>query len=116
MYVDVIGEKVLHEGENELLKTRSIFVAVGRDDVVELAEPLESATPVADYIDANHHGMFRPVWLQVEDLAAASRYLVAKGVAARIEDPTTFLSDPRRRTVSTGVSRRRAYRTTPPSW
>ena len=42
MYVDVIGGTVLHEGENELLRTRSIFVAVGRDDVVELAEPLES--------------------------------------------------------------------------
>ena len=24
--------KVLHEGENELLKTRSIFVAIGRDE------------------------------------------------------------------------------------
>ena len=34
------------------------------------------------------------VWLQVEDLAAASRYLASKGVAGRIEDPTTFLSDP----------------------
>ena len=66
---------------------------MGRDDVVELAEPLESATPVADYIDANHHGMFA-VWLQVEDLAAASRYLASKGVAARVEDSTTFLSDP----------------------
>jgi hypothetical protein len=30
----------------------------------------------------------------VDDLAAASRYLTSKGVAARFEDSTTFLSDP----------------------
>ena len=113
MYVDVIGGKVLHEGENELLRTRSIFVAVGRDDVVELAEPLESATPVADYIDANHHGMFA-VWLQVDDLAAASRYLASKGVAARVEDGDHVpLRSLPRRTVSTGVSRPPRSRTTP---
>jgi hypothetical protein len=75
------------------LKTRSIFVAVGRDDVVELAEPLESGTPVADYLDVNHHGLFS-VSLQVEDLAAATRYLTAKGIEARIEDSETFVSDP----------------------
>jgi len=93
MYVDVIGGTVLDEGENDLLKTRSIFVAVGRDDVVELAEPLESATPIADYVDANHHGLFS-VWLQVDDLGAAARYLSSKGIEAREQDAQTFLSDP----------------------
>lgn len=93
MYVDVIGGTVLHEGENDVLKTHSIYVAVGRDDVVELAEPLESGTPIADYLDVNHHGMFA-VWLQVEDLAGAARYLKSKGVEARVEDGVTFLSDP----------------------
>jgi hypothetical protein len=93
VYVDVIGGTVLHEGENDLLKTRSIFVAVGRDDVVELAEPLESATPIADYVDEHHSGLFS-VWLQVEDLGAATRYLTSKDIAARNEDATTFLSDP----------------------
>jgi catechol 2,3-dioxygenase-like lactoylglutathione lyase family enzyme len=93
LYVDVIGGKVLHEGENELLKTRSIFVAVGFDDIVELVEPLESGTPVADYLDANHHGLFS-VTLQVEDLGDATRYLKSKEIAARIEDGSTYLSDP----------------------
>ncbi|MDQ1430061.1 MAG: hypothetical protein QOF40_663 [Actinomycetota bacterium] len=93
MYVDVIGGTVLHEAENELLKTRSIFVAVGRDDVVELAEPLESTTPIADYLEVNHHGLFS-VALQVEDLAAATRYLATKGIEPRVEDSTTFVSDP----------------------
>ena len=93
MYVDVIGGTVLHEAQNDLLKTRSTFVAVGHDDVVELAEPLESGTPVADYLDQNHHGLFS-VSLQVEDLGAAVRYLKSKGIEARAEDSETFVSDP----------------------
>ena len=68
LYLNVIGGTLLHEGEDDLLRTRSAYVAVGRDDVVELAEPLEAGTPIADYVEANHHGLFA-VWLQVEDLA-----------------------------------------------
>jgi catechol 2,3-dioxygenase-like lactoylglutathione lyase family enzyme len=93
IYVDVIGGKVIHEGQNDLLKTRSIYVAVGHDDIVELAQPLESATPIADYVDTNHHGLFS-VSLQVEDLGAATRYLTSKAIAARAQDSETFLSDP----------------------
>ena len=93
VYVDVIGGKVLHECENELLRSRSIFVAVGPYDIVELAEPLESGTPIADYVDANHHGLFS-VSLQVEDLDDAARYLKSKGIEARSGDTETFLSDP----------------------
>jgi extradiol dioxygenase family protein len=93
IYVDVIGGTVLHEGQNDLLKTRSIFVAVGHDDVVELAQPLEAGTPIADYLDANHHGLFS-VTLQVEDLGAAARYLRSKDIEARVESAATFISDP----------------------
>jgi catechol 2,3-dioxygenase-like lactoylglutathione lyase family enzyme len=93
IYVDVIGGTVLHQGQNDLLKARSIFVAVGRDDVVELAEPLESGTPLADYLDANHHGLFS-VTLQVEDLDQAARYLRSKDIEARVETAATFVSDP----------------------
>jgi len=93
IYVDVIGGTVLHEAQNDLLKTRSIFVEIGQDDVVELAEPLESGTPIADYLDVNHHGLFS-VSMQVEDLGAAERYLASKGVEARVEDSETFVSDP----------------------
>jgi catechol 2,3-dioxygenase-like lactoylglutathione lyase family enzyme len=93
MYVDVIGGTVLHEGQNDVLKTRSIFVAVGRDDIVELAEPLESGTPIADYLDENRHGLFS-VSLQVEDLGDAARYLRSKDIEARLESEKTFVSDP----------------------
>ena len=60
---------------------------------MELAEPLESGTPIADYLDTNHHGLFS-VSLQVEDLDAAARYLESKGVEARAEDSETFVWDP----------------------
>jgi catechol 2,3-dioxygenase-like lactoylglutathione lyase family enzyme len=93
LYVEVIGGTVLHECERDLLGTHSTFVAIGRDDVVELAEPLESGTPIADYVDVHHHGLFS-VSLQVEDLAAAARYLASKGIAPQSVDAETFLSDP----------------------
>jgi catechol 2,3-dioxygenase-like lactoylglutathione lyase family enzyme len=93
LYVDVIGGTLLHEGENDILHTRSAYVAVGRDDVVELAEPLDGGTPIADYVDAEHHGLFA-VWLQVEDLAGATDHLETKKVAPCLEDGASFLSDP----------------------
>jgi catechol 2,3-dioxygenase-like lactoylglutathione lyase family enzyme len=93
LYVNVIRGTPLHEGENDLLRTRSVYVAVGRDDVVELAEPLEGDTPIADYVEANHHGLFA-VWLQVEDLAGATGYLASKKIGPCLENASAFLSDP----------------------
>ncbi len=89
----MINGTLLHEGENDLLHTRSAYVAVGRDDVVEIAEPLDADTPIADYVDANHHGLFA-VWLQVDDLAGATGYLAEKKIVGCLEDAANFLSDP----------------------
>jgi catechol 2,3-dioxygenase-like lactoylglutathione lyase family enzyme len=93
LYVDTIGGTLLHEGENDLLRTRSAYVAIGSDDVVEIAEPLDAGTPVAEYVEANHHGLFA-VWLQVEDLGGATGYLASKQITASLEDGASFLSDP----------------------
>ena len=93
LYVDVIGGTLLHERENDLLRTRSAYIAVGRDDVVEIAEPLERGTPIANYVEANHHGLFA-IWLQVEDLAAATDHLQSKQITSSLEDGASFLSDP----------------------
>ena len=89
----MIDGTLLHEGENELLRTRSAYIAIGRDDVVEIAEPLDADTPIADYVDANHHGLFA-VWLQVDDLDGATGYLAEKKIVGCLEDATNFLSDP----------------------
>ena len=113
LYVNVIGGTLLHEGENELLRTRSAYVAVGRDDVVEIAEPLDSGTPIADYVDANHHGLFS-VWLQVEDLAGATTHLRSKAIAPSLEDGASRSSPtPPPRTACTGASPPHRSRTTP---
>jgi len=93
VYSRIIPGTLLEERENDLLKTRSAFIAVGRDIVLEIAEPLESGTPIADWVDAHRHGLFA-VTLQVEDLAAAERYLASKDIAPRLQDATTYLSDP----------------------
>ncbi len=69
------------------------MIAVGRDDVVEIAEPLDAGTPIADYVDANHHGLFA-VWLHVEDLAGATGHLASKQITPSLEDGASFLSDP----------------------
>lgn len=70
-----------------------MYVAIGRDDVIEIAEPLDADTPIADYVEANHHGLFA-VWLQVDDLAAATDHLTEKKVVGCREDAASFLSDP----------------------
>lgn len=93
LYVNVIGGTLLHEGENDLLHTRSAYIAIGRDDMVEIAEPLDSGTPIADYVDAEHHGLFA-VWLGVEDLAGATAHLQSKQIAPSLADRASFLSDP----------------------
>ena len=84
-----------------------MYVAVGRDDVVELAEPLDGGTPIADYVDANHHGLFA-VWLQVEDLAAATAHLASKQIAAGTREgaATLPLRSRHHARVSTGASPR----------
>jgi catechol 2,3-dioxygenase-like lactoylglutathione lyase family enzyme len=93
LYVDTIGGTLLHETENDLLHTRSTFIAIGRDDMIEIAEPLDAGTLVADYVEANHHGLFA-VWLQVDDLGGAARHLTSKQIASSLEDREHFLSDP----------------------
>jgi hypothetical protein len=93
LYVHTIGGTLLHEGENDLLHTRSAWIAIGRDDMVEIAEPLDPGTPVADYVEANHHGLFA-VWLQVDALGAATGYLASKQITPCLEDASSFLSDP----------------------
>jgi hypothetical protein len=104
MYVDVIGGTVLHEGENDLLKTRSVFVAVGYDDVVELAEPLESGTPIADYVAEQHNGLFSvaPVSLNKN---TTDRYQTPKDETG--SDMATFVSDPATTRGSTALHHRR---------
>jgi len=94
IYVDVIGGILLHETESEFMHTRSSYVAVGQDVMVELAQPLESGTQIADFMEAHPHGGLFAVTLQVEDLDAAVRYLGTKDVRPLHQDRQSMISDP----------------------
>jgi catechol 2,3-dioxygenase-like lactoylglutathione lyase family enzyme len=92
-YVNVLGGTLLHEGEVALGKTKSAFVAVGTDLVVELAQPLDDSTPIgADFAKLGQS--LYAVTLRVKDLGAAETYLKGKGFEFQARDEQTLLSDP----------------------
>jgi hypothetical protein len=68
----------MHEEENAGLK-RSVFVAVGADSVVELAQPLSSTSPEARDMDQNGEGVYS-LMFKTRDLAKASDFLKSKGL------------------------------------
>jgi catechol 2,3-dioxygenase-like lactoylglutathione lyase family enzyme len=78
LYCDVLNGKLMHEEENAGLK-RSVFVAVGADSVVELAQPLSSTSPEARDMDQNGEGVYS-LMFKTRDLAKASDFLKSKGL------------------------------------
>jgi hypothetical protein len=72
--------------------SRSIFVLVGEDVVVELAEPTGDG-PLHSDMAQFHHGIYAPTF-KVRDLADAQHYLQRKGVKIAFTDGTTAVTDP----------------------
>jgi catechol 2,3-dioxygenase-like lactoylglutathione lyase family enzyme len=93
LFVGLLGGEVLHEGEMSLTRTKSVFVALGEDLVLELATPSDSSSPLAADMETYHEGIYA-VTFKVKDLDAAARYLESKGVAAANRDDSTLLTDP----------------------
>jgi catechol 2,3-dioxygenase-like lactoylglutathione lyase family enzyme len=93
LYTNVLKGKLLHETEVGVTKTRSAFIAIGEDMVIEFAQPLDSASPVAADIERNNESLYAATF-KVADLAAAEVYLRAKGVDFTTNDGTTMLTDP----------------------
>ena len=71
--VDNLRGRVVHEAGRTVYGTRSSFVALGGDVVVEVAQPLDPETPAARDLAAG--GRFHAVTLRVGDLAAAVEHL-----------------------------------------
>jgi len=92
VYVDVLQGTLLHEGDDPALNSRSAFVLVGEDLVVELAEPLGPG-PLQDDMDRFHHGIYA-VTFKVRDLDDARRHLERKNVKMNWSGPTAFATDP----------------------
>jgi len=93
VYVRLLRGTVLHEGLNPVHGSRSVFVLVGEDTVVELAEPVGDGPLQADM--AGFHQSLYSLTFKVRDLIDAEQYLVAKGVKlVATGDEATLVSDP----------------------
>jgi hypothetical protein len=73
---DVLGGKLLHEEETAGQK-RSAFIAVGEDTVVEVAQPLSSASAEARDLEQAGEGLYC-VTFKTKDLARAAEFLQSK--------------------------------------
>lgn len=76
LYCDILGGKLIHEEESAGRK-RSAFVAVGEDTVVELAQPLSTASPEGREMELNGEGIYS-VTFATRDLARADAFLKSK--------------------------------------
>jgi len=92
LYLGLLQGTLLHEGDNPVLGSRSAFVQVGTDMVVELAEPVGEGPLQADMVRF-HHSLYS-LNFKVRDLGDAGGYLESKGVKFSLADGTTLISDP----------------------
>ncbi len=93
IYVDTIGGKLLHEGEQPLLQTKSAFVQVGEDTIVELAQPANKTSMIGQDMDKYGMGLYA-VTLKVKDLDKTEKHLTSKGVRTALKDKQTLVCDP----------------------
>jgi catechol 2,3-dioxygenase-like lactoylglutathione lyase family enzyme len=92
VFVDILQGTILDERDNPVHSSRSIFVLVGEDVVVELAEPTGDG-PLHSDMAKFHHGIYG-LTFKVRDLADAQHYLRHKGVRIASTDGTTAVTDP----------------------
>lgn len=92
LYTGLLQGTLLHEDVNPVHGSRSAFVLVGADTVVELAEPVGEGPLQADM--ARFHESLYSLTFKVRDLADARGYLESKGVKFASADATTLVSDP----------------------
>ncbi len=92
LYVGLLQGRVLHEDDNPVLGSRSAFVLVGDDVVVELAQPAGEGPLQADMV--RFHQSLHSLTFKVRDLGDAERYLHSKDVRFASADDSTLLTDP----------------------
>jgi catechol 2,3-dioxygenase-like lactoylglutathione lyase family enzyme len=92
IYIDTLGGRLLCEALVDITRTRSAFVAVGTDLVIELAEPLDDTSIIARELEEKSQGL-HAVWFKVRDLDRAEKHLDAKGVRAILRDTNNLVTD-----------------------
>jgi extradiol dioxygenase family protein len=73
LYVDVLGGKLIHE-EVIAGRKQSAYVAIGEDSVVEIAQPLDTASAEARDLEKNGEGV-HALTFKTRDLRKASEFL-----------------------------------------
>jgi hypothetical protein len=92
-YVKLLNGQLLHEGENKAWQSKSAFVLVGDDLLVEFAQPQGADSPIAKDMERHHESIYS-ITFRVKDLAKSEEYLSGKGVRFTSNDGTTMVSDP----------------------
>ncbi len=84
-FVDALGGKVIHEGVVAAYGTRSTFVALSRDIMIEVAEPTGPDSDASR--DLRRQAAFHAVTFRVTDLQRAGDHLEASGVRTEERGP-----------------------------
>ena len=93
VYIEVLRGTLLHEEERALTGTRSAFILVGDDLVIELAQPLDTGSAMGRDLEENSQTLYS-VSLKVRDLGEAERHLTSHNIAFTDRDDNTLYTDP----------------------
>jgi hypothetical protein len=93
VYVGVLKGRLIHEGDVGSHGSRSAFVLVGDDLIVELAQPAHESSPLAHDMQRYHESLYSLTY-KVADLEEAEEYLARKGVKFSVSNGTVLVSDP----------------------
>jgi hypothetical protein len=92
--VEVLRGQVIDQGRNDLLATRSTYVALA-DAVFEVGQPLEDGSPAMD--DWQRHApddTYHALTWHVRDIDQVGDHLKACGVGIRTQTPQAIVTDP----------------------
>jgi hypothetical protein len=92
-YERVVDARVLAKSESTMTSTRNIYVGIGEDTVIELAQPLEPSSLAGADLAKNGEIMHATTW-KVVDLDRAAAHLESNGVAILDRDDVTIVADP----------------------
>jgi catechol 2,3-dioxygenase-like lactoylglutathione lyase family enzyme len=93
IYVDALEGVVVGESESKLTATRDLYVSIGKQVVVQLAQPLSSDSLAGNDLERNGETIHAACF-KVADLSAAERYLQGKHIGIVDRDDATIITDP----------------------
>jgi catechol 2,3-dioxygenase-like lactoylglutathione lyase family enzyme len=94
LYCEIIGAPLLWRGESELTGTRSTYVSLGPETVIELTHPTQADGLAGRELAAYPGGMCHAMTFTVADLEHTAAHLIDVGVRVLARDDTTIVVDP----------------------